>query len=66
MLHLFGVRLHPAIGIVGGLAFVGLALAYAMPMLGLAGGVILFATATRWFGPRDPQPRGPLGEARGG
>ena len=52
MLHLFGVKLHPAIGLAGGLTALGAGVALWMPMVCLAGAVMLLATATRWFGSR--------------
>jgi hypothetical protein len=54
MLHLFGVKLHPVIGIVGGLAAVAAGIALSMPMVCVVGAVMLFATATRWFGSHQP------------
>jgi divalent metal cation (Fe/Co/Zn/Cd) transporter len=50
MLHSVGVRLHPAIGIAAGLTAIAAGIALAMPIVGVVVGVMLFATATRWFG----------------
>ena len=45
MLQLFGVKLHPAIGIVCGVALLAFGIASGTPTLCLVGAFVVFATA---------------------
>jgi hypothetical protein len=60
MLHLLGVKLHPAVGILLGVAMVAIAITTAAPILGFVGALVVLMTV--WMriesSKRDDEPTG--------
>jgi len=52
MLHLFGVKLHPAVGILGGSALIVCGLLYSELVLCAVGAVMVFAAVSQRVGSR--------------